>query len=102
MIDSLGLPGLEPTIVEGAGVFFRDFDVQQVELRLHEVAKLLSLRLALFVPHARELLVLEIFDPRRTASTLGGRNSVDLRDGRLGSPEHGRTRSRGGPGSSRC
>jgi len=27
LINSLGLSGLEPAVVEGAGVFFRDFDV---------------------------------------------------------------------------
>src|SRR5205807_943059 len=32
--------------------------------RFHEVAKLLPLRLVLLIPHARELLVLEIFDHR--------------------------------------
>src|SRR5438876_11488004 len=64
LINSLGLPGLEPHVVEGAGVLLSDFDVKQVQLRFHEVAKLLPLRLVLLIPHARELLVLEIFDHR--------------------------------------
>src|SRR5207237_1160824 len=61
LINSLGLPGLEPAVVEGAGVLLGDFDVKQVQLRFHEVAKLLPLRLVPLIPHARQLLVLEIF-----------------------------------------
>src|SRR5437660_1887457 len=64
LINSLGLPGLEPAVVEGPGVFLGDLDVKQVQLRFHEVAELLPLRLVLLIPHARELLVLEIFDHR--------------------------------------
>src|SRR5713226_4137672 len=64
LIDSLRLPRLEPPVIESAGVLFIDFDMQQVQLRFHEVAELRPFRLVLFVPHPGELLVL-VVDHRR-------------------------------------
>src|SRR2546426_160398 len=60
LINPLGLANREPAVPEGARVFFRHLDVEHIELRLHEVPELRSLRLVLFVPHPRELLVLVV------------------------------------------
>src|SRR2546425_5009493 len=60
LVDPLGLANREPAVPERPRVFFRHLDVEHVELRLHEVPELRSLRFVLFVPHPRELLVLVV------------------------------------------